>query len=59
MYVYNVPSSEHDIARELGLTRTKSGQWVKKFYNTSGTRSDMQKQAADRTFGRGKWWSKS
>jgi len=54
-----VPDSEKDIAAQLGLTKTKTGKWVKKFYDTSGSRANAEKQAADRTFGQGKWWNKS
>jgi len=59
MYIYSVPDSEKDIAAQLGLTKTKTGKWVKKFYDTSGSRANAEKQAADRTFGQGKWWNKS
>lgn len=57
--MYTVPSSEADIATELGLVKTQTGKWVKKIYDTSGNKATAEKQAADRTFGKGKWWSKN
>ena len=57
MYIYRVPSTEQDIAKEMGLTHIGSGRWAKKWFNTSGVPSQLKKQEADRTFGIGQWQS--
>jgi len=58
MYIYRVPATEHDIAKEIGLTHVGSGRWAKKWFNTSGRTAQLKKQEADRTFGKGKWQPK-
>lgn len=57
-YVYRVPSADQDIAKEMGLTRVGAGLWAKKWFDTSGRTAQLQKQEADRTFGKGQWQPK-
>jgi hypothetical protein len=66
---YKVNPDNEDIARQLGLTKTKSGKWAlsldttlkgfKDFASAISSRPEFSKmvKAADEKFGKSKWWS--
>lgn len=58
MYFYGVMPQDEDRARAIGLERHKRGilTWAIKVYDTSGSATDRRIEAANRYFGKGKWW---
>tara|TARA_B100000929_G_scaffold247489_1_gene206225 strand:- start:5310 stop:5696 length:387 start_codon:yes stop_codon:yes gene_type:complete len=56
IHFFNVPEDQEERAKQLGLTKTKSGKWGFKMYNTSGKTAQNKVAAAEQEFGKSRYW---